>query len=166
LPWQPPPDYPNRLLCNGRAPDQDFLPTEKLFCRLPPLQPGEDEYDDIPPAKLPPLPISVNRGKYSKDDDVLFGRPDYGIAVLRVQDVPRQVDVRATGRKFELRIEHDPVEDEEANNYAHTEIRIYKDGALFAPQLLDKKERLAIKETISRSANVYKQPSRKKTATN
>lgn len=161
MPWQPPPDYPDRLLCNGRTPDQTFSPTEKLFFRLPPLQPDEDEYDDIPSAKLPPLPISLNRERYSRPNDVLFARPDYGIAVLRVQDLPVEVNVKATGGKYELRLEHDPVHDEETDNYAHTEIRVYCEGARVDSSAIDKRDRLAIKESISRVAKVYKKPSRK-----
>jgi hypothetical protein len=76
---------------------------------------------------------SVNRGKYSRPEHVLFARfPLYlgqQVAQFQVRDIPAPL-VSGTGEQFQFAIAHDPVRPpEEANeNYAHSEIRAFNAG--------------------------------------
>lgn len=111
---------PARLYRNGRSVDSVFAPEERLYLRFP-----RESYDHINCGLLPsairsPVDQSVNRGKYSDPADVLLPHwPDWGIALLEVRDVPKELQSTIT---YRIRVEHDPLED----NYAHTEIRAYK----------------------------------------
>jgi hypothetical protein len=153
-----PPDYPRRLLREGRPIDQQFSVTERLFFRIPPLQPGQEPQQVVSPDQVAGLPrTSVNRARYSKPRDVIWGRPNHGIAMLLVQEVNGKTFIDGDDR-YEIRIEHDPIDD----NYAHTEIRIYKnDERVYERREIDPRVRLALREIISRSARIYKTASRK-----
>lgn len=84
---------------------------------------------------------SVNRQKYSEPEDVLVPDwPDWGIAAFRVADIPLSLE-SASGSRFDFRVEHVPLEE----NYAHSEIRTYKNGLYVEnpdpPQTIKKKFR-------------------------
>jgi hypothetical protein len=154
LPWQPPPDYPARLLCNGRPVDPDFSGTEKLYFRLPLLQLDEEQLDSLPTGKVPSLPFSVNREKYSNPNDVVLGYPDWGIAMIRVQDIPPSLS------GFEFRVRHLPVDDDDANNYSHAEVKAFQDGKEVDHKNIPKSVKIAFRTVLSRRAKIFKQPGR------
>jgi hypothetical protein len=109
----------SRLLQQGRAPDPEFQPSERLFRRIPP---SALEDDHPPEASITFPDFSVNREKYSHPEDVLIGYPEFGILTFQVRDVPARVSIDV--RVFTFCVEHDPKED----NYAHSEVRTYCDG--------------------------------------
>ena len=113
---------PERLLQQGRAIDPEFAPGESLYLRYSPqIEATEDLPASAMAIRFPDF--SVNRGKYSEPEDVLIPNwPDFGIAAFRVRDVPTSVSGR--GIVYEFKVEHDPLE----LNYAHSEVRTYKDG--------------------------------------
>lgn len=112
-------EVPSRLQRQGRAPDPEFLPSERLFRRVP-ASALDDDYPLEASIRFPDF--SVNREKYSFLEDVVLNHPGFGILVFRVADVPpRLSDDRRT---FSFRVEHVPEED----NYAHSEVRTYCDG--------------------------------------
>lgn len=152
-----PPDYPARLLCNGRPADPEFLPTEELYFRIPALQAGEESTDFVPPGTIRSLPFSVNRQKHSDPHDVIIGYPNCGIAVLRVQDVPTHLK-SDTGIRFDFVVEHMPVDDEEANNYAHTEVKVFRDGKEVNNKALGNKVKAAFREMVSQKTRVLLRP--------
>jgi len=155
-----PPDYPRRLLCNGRAIDPEFSATEQLYFRIPPLQSDEDDLGEIlPPAKIRSLPFSVNRGKFSRANDVLYGHSEFGMAMVHVQDIPKNL-ISETGVEFEFRVEHVPVEDNELDNYAHSEVRAFRDGQEVDHKKISNDVKLAFREIVSRRARILKNPGR------
>lgn len=160
MPWQPPPDYPNRLLCNGRAPDQVFSPTEKLFFRIPPLQEDEESVDFLEPGKIQSIPFSVNREKYSHPEDVIvLNSQDWGIGFFRVQDIPPYL-ISDTKIRFDFRVEHLPLEDEIGNNYAHAEIKAFREGIEVSNKELGSKIKAAFRLAVSNRGKVFKRPSK------
>jgi hypothetical protein len=72
------------------------------------------------------LDLSCNREKYSEPEDVLW--PDFLdwlILEFFVRDVPSTVPPKyPSAEAFAFRVEHDP----QPENYAHTEVRTYKNG--------------------------------------
>jgi hypothetical protein len=113
---------------NGRPVDPGFLATERLFfrCRLDSL----DGSGRIKPAEIHFPDQSVNREKYSRRTDVLLpdGSPRskdwllHGVAEVEVRDLPPET--RSAGDvAYQFKVEHDPMDD----NYAHSELRVYKD---------------------------------------
>jgi hypothetical protein len=158
LPWRPPAGYPQRLLCNGRAPEPDFSPTEKLFFRIPPLQQDEESFDFLEPAKIPPVPFSVNRERFSEPADVVFlHSPDWGIGFFRVQDIPPVIESES-GIKFEFRVEHLPLDDETGNNYAHAEVKVYRDGVEVTNKQLGSHVKAVFRELLSKRGKLFKRP--------
>jgi len=118
---------PPRMLQRGREVDAELPAHEKLYMRC-----RREWVEDktIKPAYIHFPDQSVNRDKYSKPADVLL--PDsvdsdshewiyWGVAGFFVGDIPENM---RTGGDVEYRFtaEHDPYED----NYAHTELRVYK----------------------------------------
>ena len=112
-------DVPIRLLRQGRAPDPDFLPSERLFRRAPPDALAENR----PLETAITFPdFSVNREKYSLPGDLLVDHPGFSILAFEVRDIPPKLG--ADAREFTFRVEHEPMEE----NYAHSEVRTYCDG--------------------------------------
>lgn len=156
-----PPDYPVRLLCSGRAIDPHFEPTEELYFRIPPLAEWEEQIDkEVPAEKIQSVPFSVNRQKYSRPNDVLFGYPpECGMAKIRVQDIPQViVSEQLGGQIFEFRVEHVPVNDDMLDNYAHAEVRPYKDGELTHHKDMPKDVKVAFRNIVAPRAKLMKQP--------
>jgi len=122
-------DLPERLLRNGRPVDPVFDLAEQLYHRCTagstledPQQPGLFR---LKPSSLRCPDFSVNRQKYSQPEDVLL--PSYqemGVAAFAVGDVPSSI-ISPGGVVLEFRVEHVPLEE----NYAHAEVRSYKDSA-------------------------------------
>jgi hypothetical protein len=109
----------------SRPIDPEFLPPELLYYRMgvPGTVGSRPDGVDI---RLPE--DSVNRGKYSEPNDVLF--PNYfhlGVAQFPVSGIPAPrsfTDQLGTTREFHLKVEHDPWED----NYSHSEVRAFREG--------------------------------------
>jgi hypothetical protein len=113
---------PARMMRNGRPINNNFEPQERLFFRLPPdIDIGPDDKPDASCIKYPDM--SVNREKESEPDDVIFGFSGWGVAAFMVADVPPPLKSEG-GPEFTYKVEHVPLE----NNYAHSEVRTYKDG--------------------------------------
>ena len=119
----------SRLAQRGRAAVLDFTPEERLYRRCP-----ISELDPADPERLFPDTISfypdwsVNRGKFSEPEDVLY--PEYlgwGVAAFQIKDIPEPYE---TEGKITYRwdAQHQPLEE----NYSHTEIWTYKDGTHLA----------------------------------
>jgi hypothetical protein len=108
-----------------RAVDNQFLPAEDLYYRISFAGPIGSRPEGID-IRLPE--DSVNRGKYSEAADVLY--PNYfhlGVAVFPVSAVPGPrpfKDQQGDTRVYALTVEHDPEDD----NYAHSEVRSYREG--------------------------------------
>lgn len=87
------PEGPGKRL----QPNQHFPRSERLFRRLPPgvVYQGLIALDAV---ELPD--ISCNREMYSAPEDVIRGFPDWGIAALRVGDIPREQFNEGTLCKF------------------------------------------------------------------
>jgi hypothetical protein len=122
-----PPEYPIELLWNGREPDQIFDPNEYLYSRV-------KEFDiqgkvGIEHIQCPDT--SVNRGKFSRPEHVLYARLPkyihYRVVGFRVSEIPAQA-VSDDEQVFDFRIAHDPTLPSENTdeNYAHSEIRGFK----------------------------------------
>lgn len=111
-------EIPERLKRGGRPADQEFSREERLFRRGTIHHPLDSEGFVLPPG-VPFPDLSVNREKYSEPEDVLIGYPvAVGVAAAVVGDIPGEID------GYELLPIHDP---EEAN-YAHTEVRAFREG--------------------------------------
>jgi len=114
---------------NGRPIDSEFHQSERLFfrCKLDAVF----EADQLKPASVRFPDQSVNREKYGRCRDVLL--PDespksknwilWGVARIHVRDIPTEAK-SSGGVAYQFAVEHDPQED----NYAHSELRVYKNG--------------------------------------
>lgn len=103
-----------------KPPDPYFDPKEELYRRI--SKEHIDEENKIIPATIAFRNFSVNRGKYSKPEDVLH--PDWkewGIGCFTVEEIPEPI-IAESGNKFELKVIHVP----KNGNYAHSEIQTYK----------------------------------------
>ena len=135
----------------GRPIDPIFEPAEWLYhrCKL-----EEVDGDRLLPTAISFRNWSVNRGKYSEPEDVLIPDwKDWGIAKFRAEHVPGPMNT-AGDTVWEFKIEHDPLED----NYSHSEIRSYKNGALAPkPQPSDLIKK-AFRQIISDNSAIHRQP--------
>jgi hypothetical protein len=123
------PEYPRELLWHGRGPDQNFEPDEPLYYRV-------EKFDGR--GKVSVLDVhcpdmSVNRGKYSQPEHVLYAKlPQFlghRVARFYVRDIPGQVR-SGDGRDFRFAIVHEPIRPPEEldENYAHSEIHAFLGG--------------------------------------
>lgn len=100
--------------------DPHFEPHEFLYYRISVKGPVGSRPAGVD-IRLPE--DSVNRAKYSEPEDVLY--PNYfhlGVAQFKVGSLPEPR--QAGDLVFRLTVEHDPEED----NYAHSEVRSYRQG--------------------------------------
>jgi hypothetical protein len=110
-----------------RPVDPDFQPDERLYRRCPDTEvvEGEPFTDQI--AFYPAM--SVNRSKYGQAQDVLY--PDYftrfGVLSFLVGGIPGSFRPDE-GTLYEWIPSHEPLEE----NYAHSEVRTYRDGVFDA----------------------------------
>lgn len=112
---------PERMLRRDRPVDDNFDLEEELYYRC---QARHVDGQRLLPEAIRFPNFSVNRSKYSEPEDVLIpSYQDWGIATFRVRDLP---EPESTDEKteYEWRVVHDPLED----NYAHSEIRTFKNG--------------------------------------
>ena len=107
--------------------DNIFPAEEDLYLRLNPIyfnkEFANNERLTLAEVRFPDF--SVNRGKYSKPENVL--KPiwfRYGIASFKVKDIPDPLKDVDTEDVFSFKVEHAP----EKENRAHSEIRTYKNG--------------------------------------
>lgn len=146
------PDPTDRLKREGRPVDPEFASDERLYRRVVRSDHvGADGY--ITPAGIPFPDLSVNRGKYSKAEDVLIGHPTaVAIAAARVGDIPARID------DHEFAPVHDPLPE----NYSHTEIRAFVDGEHVRrkpPKTVRNRFRLAFRlRVIGRSESPHSAP--------
>lgn len=129
------------------APDPFFELKEKLFRRF-----QKSDFDES--GKVYPLSInfrnwSVNRSKYSDPKDVL--KPNWlkwGVGSFKVQDIPQNLTSPSGSNNFQFIIKHVPLD----TNYAHSEIRTYKNGQYVSdpdpPSVVKKAFRTKLSEKI------------------
>lgn len=114
------------MLQRGRIPDPQFDGHESLYRRFKSVTYTED----VPPTEdisallrvsfnFNPHP-SVNRGRYSSKNDVLFAEStyDWGVYAFRADAIPQQC-VGGDQKTYEFALAHVP----ELKNYAHSEIQ-------------------------------------------
>ena len=107
----------------GRGRDNRFSANHRLFRRC-----KKDEVigDHLTGASISYDNMSTNWSKYSKPWDVIFDFPNYGIARLRVGDLPDNLPVAQPPgtpvAPHAFRPQHVPYPE----NYSHTEIWVYK----------------------------------------
>lgn len=133
--------------------DNEFDPEEWLYLRIRPegfahfLKAGVLNLHEM---QFPDM--SVNRGKYSKPEDVLGPRPEYGVAAFQVRDIPGPIVDE--GREYTFRVEHDPRE----GNYSHSEVRSFRDGARMKPEEPNRTVRQTFRATLALTAKVIRKP--------
>jgi len=121
--------HPRRMMRNGRAADQNFLPDEQLFLRC--RQEDVDEDGVIKPSSVHFPDQSTNREKYSSQFDVLLpdGSPNserwiyWGVIVCTVADIP-PAEKSAGKVSYAFGVVHDPLD----HNYGHAELSVTKNG--------------------------------------
>lgn len=113
----------------GRPPDPSFSPSELLYMRVRKCHVEDRRLTDVSAIRFPDQ--SVNRSKHSQASDVLIPEPGsekswqwilLGVLGFPVECVPACLQ----GNDHvvcDFRVEHDPLE----HNYAHSEIRVYRD---------------------------------------
>ncbi|MTJ22697.1 hypothetical protein FJR06_15770 [Dolichospermum sp. UHCC 0352] len=141
---------PQKMYRMSHPVDMSFDENEKLYNRC--------QKEHINGERLLPTGIkfpdwSVNREKYSDPEDVLVPNFfDWGIAQFKVSDVPEQIE--SPGNiKYDFRVEHDPTED----NYAHSEVRTYKDGNHSKKLEVNKTVKKLFRQMLSEKTVIIKQ---------
>ncbi len=145
------PELPERLLSKGRPVDPVFDPEEYLYRRLRALDIDPD--GRIEPTSLESPDFSVNRSKYCEPEDVILPHPSCGIASFTVVDIPESFR-SVENIEYRFSIEHDPLED----NYAHSEIRSYKDGQRLAPKKPPKSIRTRFRLALASRMDILRSP--------
>ncbi|MDQ2731986.1 MAG: hypothetical protein M3Y56_10030 [Armatimonadota bacterium] len=117
------PDRPDRMYRWGRPIDTVFVSDERLYRRC---VGNEIRQGNVFADQIPFYPdMSVSRSKYSFPEDVLY--PDFfaqcGVFSFGVHDIPASYS-SDKDTHYEWKPEHDPQDD----NFAHTEVRTYKNG--------------------------------------
>ncbi|MGA2589226.1 MAG: hypothetical protein ABSH32_04875 [Bryobacteraceae bacterium] len=135
MPFYNPEDetYYARAHRNGRDPDQQFDPAERLFRRYPEASLVEGK--PVPLAMQFDSGVSVNRAKFSEPQDVLEPdycegrhRPGHVVLVLRVFTVPDAIGTEdRSGRVFQFRLKHTPRE----TCYPHSEAWCNQSGDIY-----------------------------------
>lgn len=135
-------ERPRRLLWRGRPIDPDSGPDELLYARWGKRHVREGRLD----ASVVRFPDqSVNRQKHSKPLDVLLPEPSDKSTKKRIYWGVFKFPVHAVLPSIEqdgevictFRVEHDPTE----HNYAHSEIRVYREGQRITKKKVISKER-------------------------
>lgn len=133
---------PDRLFRNGRFNDAGFLPEERLYFRIRKDYVFDGEKIDVTQIRSPDF--SVNREKYSLPEDVLIdvSAPDFHIACFQVSDIPLSLEPSGGGAFYEFRAEHDPDDTLGKENYAHSEVRSFKNQRTRTIKSFDRKVNL------------------------
>lgn len=120
---------PEAMHWDGETVDNDFLPEERLFLRIPPQH---TDGERLLPTAVRSTDQSVNREKYGpKPEWVLWrfnertGKDEFLVAwavfAIKVGEIPSPVSV-PNADAVEYRVEHDPI----PLNSSHSEIRAFK----------------------------------------
>lgn len=143
----------------GRAPEPKFEPSELLYyrCTIRDLEYAGGDLSSLS-VRLPTF--SVNRGAFSEPEDVLIPPSDQpianielmGIAKFPVCGIPASL-TPPQGKTIEFKVEHAPLED----NYAHSNVRAYKDGKL-TEEKLAVTVRKDFRAEIARHAEIHRPP--------
>ena len=139
----------------GRPADPDFDQQEKLYHRFEKLQKASD--GKFYPASIRFPDFSVNRERYSKPEDVLY--PNYkglGIVSFKVEDLPEPI-LTGEGSKNETTYTFVPVHDPLEENYAHSEIRTFKNGHYSKNMDVSKKVKFKFRTHLANKLNVEKE---------
>lgn len=131
------------------APDQELETAERLFRRI---HPDHLVSGVILDACLPFPAFSVNREKYGPPEEVIRHHPSFGIASFAVGDIPEALEDLG-GQVYRFGVEHRP----EPENYAHSEVRSYRDGKTQEPS---KTVRKRFRELLRRRISVLREPAR------
>jgi hypothetical protein len=129
---------PERMLRRGRGVVENFDPAEPLYRRCTKTEvgvPGSGLWVRFPD-------FSVNRGGqgFGPASDVLLPDwPDHGVIQFLVQDIPASINSDQS-----TRYEFKPIHVPEDLNYAHSEVRAFKNGAY--DRGLDVKSKLVKKQ--------------------
>lgn len=121
-----------RLKCNDREYDQVFEEDEELYRRF--SKRDIDDKGEITKTAVIFPAFSVNRGKYSKPEDVLFPNyKKYGIFKFHVEDIRSINAHNINGNNYSFDVEHLPEcrsnnHKLQYDNYAHSEVRTYVNG--------------------------------------
>lgn len=141
------PEPPAELRWNGRVADQSFEADESLYYRVPQLD-GRGRVSGVD-IRCPDT--SVNRGKYSRPEYLLWKWVDHGVVEFLVGDIPTPI-LSSDGQGFDFKIVHDPVKppEEPYENFAHSEIRAFRDSdrRLTMPKLVKKEFRQALSDRM------------------
>lgn len=147
----------------GRAADHQFTHDENLYMRCETAHVERGRLKSVAGIRFPDQ--SVNRSRYSKPWDLLvpdraFERSQnwlfLGVIKFAVGAVPETIE-RDGKVVCEFRVEHDPQE----NNYAHTELRVYRDGTrigLADKNKISKQDRTNYRLEIMKSAVIVIEP--------
>jgi hypothetical protein len=96
------PERPDRMKRNGRAEDQEFQATEKLFRRYMREHYVNGQFSNTGFAFTSPQ--SVNREKYAEPADVLFSEmdefADWGVLSFKCEDLPNSFPPENPQYKF------------------------------------------------------------------
>jgi hypothetical protein len=145
------PDLPARMYRNGRPVDPNFDHDENLYRRC--------KGDQIDGDRLARDAIgfpdwSVNRARYSEPGDALLPDwPDWGVVRFTVGSVPPRI-TSPGGPVFEFRVEHVP----EDRNYAHSEVRSYKNGQHSRKLDVPKTVKVEFRQRLSEQTTVIIEP--------
>ena len=121
---------PARMYRYGRPVDSPIPASERLYFRC--MKEWTSQNRQVNPAHIRFPDQSVNREKYSRPTDVLLpdGKEEakawlfWGVAAILAKDLPGNIET--SGKiTYSFTAEHDPLDD----NYGHTELRVYKNGA-------------------------------------
>lgn len=158
---------PQRFLVNNRPPDQHFEENESLYLRFSASDFDTKYSDRLPVAAIKFPDVSVNREKYSQPSDVLIPHwINHGIAEIKVKDIPKSLmsgnENDKNAQEYEFKVEHDPIgadhpyyPKQEFENYAHSEIRAFKDGIhqkngeVNIPKSINKKFRIYMSDKLA-----------------
>ncbi len=160
-----PDDRPRRMWRQGREIDPEFEPTEPLFsrCAKKDIVEGDENSTDVLSSIAVRFPdFSVNRGKYSEPEDVLIpsvGQPpdiyaQMGIVKFTVGTARWGHQPNASPIKYEMRVEHNPDED----NYSHSEVKTYKDGNYDSGVKINTTIKKEYRARLARGAEVVRRP--------
>lgn len=142
---------PKRMFRQDRPVDSEFSPTEDLYHRC--LARHVVDKRLLPEAIRFPN-FSVNRSKYSEPEDVLIPQySQWGVATFQVKDLPpqRSTDTNTT---YTWQVVHDPLEE----NYAHSEVRTYKNGHYSETLDVPKTIKKEFRQVLSDKARIIKLP--------
>lgn len=155
-----PETYPQRLRINGRGLDNTFEPDERLYVRLMNID-QETNQLDFGDIRCPDQ--SVNRGKYSIPQDVLWCKSQYlndsGYGFFSVKQVPTSLK-DGTGQVVYFFVEHDPIKEDDKylENYSHSEVRAYQNGE--RQKKVSRHIKIIFRQTIAELVSVLCLPQR------